>query len=493
MKSKKKATAKKAPVKKAPAKKAVAKKAAAKKATAKKAVAKKAVAKKPVAKKLVAKKAVVKKPAVKKPAAKKAAKKAVKAKKAASPISPLAPKKFPKLPGLEGVDLGTAATGIKYKGRDDVLVIRLPEGTTAAGVFTTSKTASAPVDLCRANVKSGSGRIVVVNSGNSNAFTGKAGVATVEATVEAAARAAGSRTSEVFVASTGVIGQPLDPRPVIDGIGTALFEADENNWDKAARAIMTTDTYRKLATRSVEIDGVKVTINGIAKGSGMIAPDLATMLAFVVTDAAIAAPLLQSLIASGADKSFNATTVDSDTSTSDTLMIFATGTAMRGKTSLASVVDPRLATFRAALDDLLLDLAHQVVRDGEGATKFISVAVSGAESVQAARAIGLVIANSPLVKTAIAGEDANWGRIVMAVGKSGQAADRDRLAIRIGGVDVARDGQAVPGFDETPVARHMKGSDINIEVDVGVGSGAATVWTCDLTHGYISINADYRS
>ena len=487
--AKKKPAAKKASAKKPVAKKASAKKAAVKKPAAKKATAQKAVAKKkPAAKKVVAKKAPAKKPAIKKPS-----KKPAKAKKSVSPVSPLAPKKFVKLPGLEGVDLGTAATGIKYKGRDDVLVIRLPEGTTAAGVFTTSKTASAPVDLCRANVKSGSGRIVVVNSGNSNAFTGKAGVATVEATVEAAARAAGARTSEVFVASTGVIGQVLDPRPVIDGIGTALFDADEGNWDKAARAIMTTDTYRKLATRSVEIDGAKVTINGIAKGSGMIAPDLATMLAFVVTDAAIAAPLLQSLIASGADKSFNATTVDSDTSTSDTLMLFATGTAMRGKTSLTSVVDPRLVAFRAALDDLLLDLAQQVVRDGEGATKFISVAVSGAESVKAARAIGLVIANSPLVKTAIAGEDANWGRIVMAVGKSGEAADRDRLAIRIGGVDVARDGQAVPGFDETPVARHMKGSDINIEVDVGVGSGAATVWTCDLTHGYISINADYRS
>lgn len=513
MKSKKKATAKKAPVKKAAVKKPAAKKAVAKKASAKKAVAKKAVkkvvvkkapAQKALAKKAPAKKAAVKKPAAKKPVAKKApakkpvakkvsAKKPAKIKKAASPVSPLAPKKFAKLPGLEGVDLGTAATGIKYKGRDDVLVIRLPEGTTAAGVFTTSKTASAPVDLCRTNVKSGLGRIVVVNSGNSNAFTGKAGVETVEATVDAAARAAGARTSEVFVASTGVIGQRLDPRPVIDGIGTALFDADEDHWDKAARAIMTTDTYRKLATRSVEIDGAKVTINGIAKGSGMIAPDLATMLAFVVTDAAIAAPLLQSLISSGADKSFNAITVDSDTSTSDTLMLFATGTAMRGKTSLTSVVDPRLAAFRAALDDLLLDLAHQVVRDGEGATKFISVAVSGAESVKAARTIGLVIANSPLVKTAIAGEDANWGRIVMAVGKSGEAADRDRLAIRIGGVDVARDGQAVPGFDEAPVARHMKGSDINIEVDVGVGSGAATVWTCDLTHGYISINADYRS
>ncbi|MFZ3035580.1 MAG: bifunctional glutamate N-acetyltransferase/amino-acid acetyltransferase ArgJ [Parvibaculum sp.] len=408
-------------------------------------------------------------------------------------MSPLAPKKFAKLPPLAGVDLGTAAAGIKYKGRDDVLVIRLPEGTTAAGVFTTSKTASAPVDLCRANVKGGSGRIVVVNSGNSNAFTGKRGVATVEATVVAAARAAGSMASEVFVASTGVIGQPMDPKPLIDGMATALFNADEDQWDRAARAIMTTDTYRKLATRKVEIDGEVVTINGIAKGSGMIAPDMATMLAFVVTDAAIAAPLLQTLVSQGADRSFNATTVDSDTSTSDTLLLFATGTAMRNQTNISSVIDPRLAAFRGALEDLLLDLSHQVVRDGEGATKFISIAVSGAESTAAARRIGLAIANSPLVKTAIAGEDANWGRIVMAVGKSGEAADRDRLAIRIGGVDVAALGEAVPGYKEAPVARHMKGKDIDIEVDVGIGSGAATVWTCDLTHGYISINADYRS
>ena len=485
----KKATAKKVAVKKPAAKKASAKKAAPKKAAAKKAAPKKAATKKAAVKKPVAKKAVAKKAPAKKPVVKKTATK----KKAASPVSPLAPKRFPKLPPIAGVDIGTAATGIKYKGRDDVLVIRLPDGTAAAGVFTTSKTASAPVELCRANVKLGAGRIVVVNSGNSNAFTGKRGVTTVDATVDAAARAAGAMSSEVYVASTGVIGQPLDPKPIIDGIGTALFNADEDQWDKAARAIMTTDTYRKLATRSVEVGGAKVTINGIAKGSGMIAPDLATMLAFVVTDAAIAAPLLQTLIASGADKSFNATTVDSDTSTSDSLMLFATGSAMAGQTPISSVTDPRLAAFRAALDDLLLDLAHQIVRDGEGATKFISIAVSGAESVAAARRIGLVIANSPLVKTAIAGEDANWGRIVMAVGKSGEKADRDRLAIRIGGVDVARDGEAVPGYDETPVAKHMKGSDIDIEVDVGVGSAQATVWTCDLTHGYISINADYRS
>jgi len=460
------------------------KKTAVKKTPAKKAPAKKAVVKKPAAKKPVAKKSVAKKPVAKKAPAKS---------KSALAVSPLAPKKFAKLPPLSGVDLGTAAAGIKYKGRDDVLVIRLPEGTTAAGVFTTSKTASAPVDLCRANVRGGSGRIVVVNSGNSNAFTGKRGVATVEATVVAAARAAGSMASEVYVASTGVIGQPMDPKPLIDGMATALFNADEDQWDKAARAIMTTDTYRKLATRQVEIGGEIVTINGIAKGSGMIAPDLATMLAFVVTDAAIAAPLLQTLISQGADRSFNATTVDSDTSTSDSLLLFATGRAMKKQTNISSVIDPRLGAFRAALEDLLMDLSHQVVRDGEGATKFIAIAVSGAESTAAARRIGLAIANSPLVKTAIAGEDANWGRIVMAVGKSGEAADRDRLAIRIGGVDVAALGEAVPGYKEAPVARHMKGKNIDIEVDVGVGSGAATVWTCDLTHGYISINADYRS
>ncbi len=484
-------TTKKKSVKKAPANN----KLAVKKTVAKKPAVKKAAAKKSTPKKAPAKKAALKKAPAKKASAKKASPKAKAAAKTktVSLVSPLAPKKFAKLPPLEGVDIGTAATGIKYKGRDDVLVIRLPDGTTAAGVFTTSKTASAPVDLCRANVKSGAGRILVVNSGNSNAFTGKRGVATVEATVDAAARAAGAMASEVYVVSTGVIGQPLDPKPIIEGIGTALFDADENNWDKAARAIMTTDTYRKLATRVVDMGGVKVTINGIAKGSGMIAPDLATMLAFVVTDAAIAAPLLQSLVTQGAGKSFNAITVDSDTSTSDTLLVFATGTAMRGQTNIASVVDTRLVAFRAALDDLLLDLAHQVVRDGEGATKFISIAVSGAESTAAARRIGLVIANSPLVKTAIAGEDANWGRIVMAVGKSGEAANRDRLAIRIGGVDVAREGEAVPDFDERPVAKHMKGANIAIEVDVGVGLGAATVWTCDLTHGYISINADYRS
>ncbi|HEY4345185.1 MAG TPA: bifunctional glutamate N-acetyltransferase/amino-acid acetyltransferase ArgJ [Parvibaculum sp.] len=433
-----------------------------------------------------------------KPKAKAAAKpkpkaKAASKKKAAAKVSPLAPKSFAKLPPLAGVEIGTAATGIKYKGRDDVLVIRLPEGTAAAGVFTTSKTASAPVELCRTNVAGGKGRIVVVNSGNSNAFTGKAGVATVAATVEAAARAVGASEAEVYIASTGVIGQRLDPKPVIDGIGTALFSASVDQWDKAARAIMTTDTYRKLSTRKAVIDGETVTINGIAKGSGMIAPDMATMLAFVVTDAAIPATVLQSLLSESTQSSFNAITVDSDTSTSDTLLLFATGTAMKSADPIASAKDARLGDFRLKLDELLLDLAHQVVKDGEGASKFIRIRVSGAENSRAARAIGMAVANSPLVKTAIAGEDANWGRVVMAVGKSGEAANRDKLAIRIGGVDVARDGEAVPGYDETPVAKHMKGRDIDIDVAVGVGSGSATVWTCDLTYEYIRINADYRS
>ena len=446
-------------------------------------------AKKP-AKKAVkaAPKAKAKKAAAKKPAARKTA-----AKKAAHKVSPLAPKSYAKLPPLAGVSLGTAAAGIKYKGRDDVLVISLPEGTAAAGVFTTSKTASAPVEWCRAGIaKGGRGRAVVVNSGNSNAFTGKAGVATVEATVMEAAAAIGCDEDEVYVASTGVIGQALNPAPLLSGIHMALNASGPDQWDKAARAIMTTDTYPKLATRKARIGDATVTINGIGKGSGMIAPDLATMLVFIVTDAAIAPAALQSLLAEGADRSFNAITVDSDTSTSDTVLLFATGTA-KGARLVKRAGDPALADFRKALDDLLLDLAHQVVKDGEGASKFIRIDVTGAENEKAARRIGLAIANSPLVKTAIAGEDANWGRVVMAVGKSGEAANRDKLAIRMGGVDVAKNGVAVPGYDETPVARHMKGQDIDIEVDVGVGKGRATVWTCDLTYEYIRINADYRS
>lgn len=430
------------------------------------------------------------------PAKARAVKPAAKAKpkaKTAVKVSPLAPKTYQKLPPIKGVEIGTVAAGIKYKNREDLLVIRMPEGTRAAGVFTTSKTASAPVDWCRASIdQGGEGRVVVVNSGNSNAFTGKAGVETVKATAAAAAAAAGCREQDVFIASTGVIGQRLDPAPVTAGVRKALEEAGADRWEAAARAIMTTDTYPKLATRSAVIDGRKVTINGIAKGSGMIAPELATMLVFIVTDAAIPASVLQTLLILGTQDSFNAITVDSDTSTSDTVLLFATGTA-KGAAPVKSVDDPRLKDFRRKLDDLMLDLAHQVVKDGEGASKFIRVTVSGAETRHAARRIALAIANSPLVKTAIAGEDANWGRIVMAVGKSGEAADRDRLSIRIGGINVARNGVAVPGYDEAPVARHMKGQEIDIEADVGVGQASATVWTCDLTYEYIRINADYRS
>ncbi len=423
----------------------------------------------------------------------KAARKPV-SKKSAPKVSPLAPKTYAKLPPIGGVELGAVAAGIKYKGRTDLLVAKMAEGTQAAGVFTTSKTASAPVEWCRNNIgDNGEGRMLVVNSGNSNAFTGKAGVATVKATAAAAAQAGNCRQKDVFIASTGVIGQPMDPEPVVKGIEAALASAAADKWDEAARAIMTTDTYPKMATRKVKIGGAEVTINGIAKGSGMIAPDLATMLVFIFTDAAIPAKILQTLLLLGVRDSFNAITVDSDTSTSDSVLVFATGAAMKDEPPITRAGDPRLREFRAAFDDLMLDLAHQVVKDGEGATKFIRIALTGAQSHQAARRIAMTIANSPLVKTAIAGEDANWGRIVMAVGKSGEAADRDRLTIRIGGIDVAKNGMAVPGYDEAPVARHMKGSDIDIEVDVGVGKSSATVWTCDLTYDYIRINADYRS
>ena len=419
----------------------------------------------------------------------------VRAKKKSTPkVSPLAPRSYPELPPVGGVTLGVAAAGIKYKGRTDLLVAKMIEGTQAAGIFTTSKTASAPVEWCRANLADGGeGRMLVVNSGNSNAFTGKAGVATVKATASAAAAAGNCRQRDVFIASTGVIGQPMDAGPVVAGIATAMAKSAPDLWDEAARAIMTTDTYPKVATRRVRIGGAEVTINGIAKGSGMIAPDLATMLVFIFTDAAIPSKILQTLLMLGARDSFNAITVDSDTSTSDTVMVFATGAAMADEAPVTRAGDPRLREFRAAFDALMLDLAHQVVKDGEGATKFVRIAVGGAQSHQAARQIAMTVANSPLVKTAIAGEDANWGRIVMAVGKSGEAADRDRLAIRSGGVDVAKNGMAVGGDDETPVARHMKGADIDIEVDVGVGKSSAVVWTCDLTYDYIRINADYRS
>jgi glutamate N-acetyltransferase/amino-acid N-acetyltransferase len=411
---------------------------------------------------------------------------------AAHIVSPLAPKRSPKLPSIAGVLIGTAEAGVKYQNRTDLLLVHMQQGTQAAGVFTTSRTRSAPVDWCAANISAAAdGRVLVVNSGNSNAFTGKVGEATVRATARAAAADAHCKPQNVYIASTGVIGQKLDANVVIAGMRAAQRNLERDAWADAARAIMTTDTYPKLSTRRTKIDGVPVTINGIAKGSGMIAPDLATMLVFIFTDAAIAAPALQSMLASAAEKSFNSITVDSDTSTSDTVLLFATGAAKHKP--IKKLDAKRLAEFSEALEELMLDLAHQVVRDGEGASKFIEISVTGAEDARSARRIGFAIGNSPLVKTAIAGEDANWGRVVMAVGKSGERVDRDRLQIRIGGIDVAKKGMAVPGYDERPVAKHMKGQNILIEVDIGLGKGAARVWTCDLTYEYIRINADYRS
>jgi len=407
----------------------------------------------------------------------------------ASAVSPLAPQTIAELAPIKGVRLAALACGLRYQGRDDLMLAELAPGTTVAGVFTRSLTASAPVLWCRHALTGGKARLLVVNSGNSNAFTGRAGVASVSRTVASAAAAIGCTETEIFVASTGTIGVPLDDGKITALLGEGVRQLRPDQWRKAADAILTTDTYAKTATRTAKIGGVSVRINGFCKGAGMIAPDMATMLAYVFTDAAIPAPLLQTLLAKACDKSFNAITVDSDTSTSDTLMLFATGgTDHPPVTTLGDLTD-----FRRALDDLLLDLAHQVVKDGEGATKFVAITVSGAASARAAKAIALSIANSPLVKTAVAGEDANWGRIVMAVGKAGERADRDRLSISIGGIQVAKDGQVVPGYDEAPVTAHMKGADIVFAVDVGVGRGKATVWTCDLTHAYIDINGSYRT
>ena len=405
--------------------------------------------------------------------------------------SPLAPEVPAELPAVAGVRVAVAETRTKYRGRPDLLLAAFDEGTAVAGVLTRSKAPSAPVDWCRRHLAGGKARALLVNAGNANAFTGKAGDRTVRELAAAVAKRLGCAQREVFQASTGVIGEPLDSRPIsaqLDGMVSKLAPAP---WDPAARAIMTTDTYPKLATASAKIDGVKVTVNGIAKGSGMIAPDMATMLGFVFTDAALPAGVLREILASSVDRSFNATTVDGDTSTSDTVLAFATGAAP--VPAVSGAADPRLRAFIRAFDRVCLDLAHQVVRDGEGASKFIAIEIAGAEDDAAARRIGLAVANSPLVKTAIAGADGNWGRIVMAIGKSGEAANRDRLSIRIGGIRVAAKGAVDPDYDEKTLIPHMKGREIDIRVHVGVGRGKATVWTCDLTHGYITINADYRS
>ncbi|MBS1182771.1 MAG: argJ [Proteobacteria bacterium] len=407
-------------------------------------------------------------------------------------LSPLAPKSHPELPALDGVRFATAAAGIKYRGRTDVLLVSLDEGTEVAGVFTTSKCPSAPVDWCRANLGGGRARALMVNSGNANAFTGKKGRETVDASAAYVAAALGVPAGQVFLASTGVIGEPLDPNKFEAVLGDLSARLVATPWIDAARAIMTTDTFPKVVTATVDLGGVPVTINGMAKGAGMIAPDMATMLSFIFTDAPLAAPVLQDLISKGVRQSFNSITVDSDTSTSDTLLLFATGKA-RGAPRITEAADPRLAAFRAALDGLLTDLAQMVVRDGEGARKFIEVNVTGAVDDASAKRIAFSIANSPLVKTAVAGEDANWGRVVMAVGKAGEPADRDRLAIYFGGIRVAVNGERDPDYSEDAASAAMRKDEIVIRADIGLGEGRATVWTCDLTKEYVAINGDYRS
>jgi len=410
------------------------------------------------------------------------------------PVSPLAPKRFPKMPAVEGVAFATAEAGIRYKGRTDVLLAVLPEGTTMAGVFTKSKCPSAAVDWCRDILKGEKARGLVVNSGNANAFTGLKGREAVKLTAEIAAKALRCKPEEVALASTGVIGEPLDATKFNGVLADCASRVKADVWQDAARAIMTTDTFPKGAVKKAKIGETEVTICGIAKGAGMIAPDMATMLSFVFTDAAIGAEALQACLSKGVKDSFNAVTVDSDTSTSDTLMLFATGAAKkRGQAPVNDAGDPRLAGFKRALNKLLLDLATQVVKDGEGARKFVAVTVEGATSKKSAKRIALSISNSPLVKTAIAGEDANWGRIVMAVGKAGEPAERDRLAIWFGPHRVAEAGARDPAYSEAATSDYMKNERIDVKVDIGLGRGKATVYTCDLTKAYVEINGDYRS
>jgi glutamate N-acetyltransferase/amino-acid N-acetyltransferase len=409
-----------------------------------------------------------------------------------TPISPLAPKTTPDMPPIAGVRLATAAAGIRYRDRTDVMLAVFGEGTSVAGVFTRSKCPSAPVEWCRTRLRGVRARALVVNSGNANAFTGKSGRAACALTAKFAAAAVGCKASEVFLASTGVIGEPL-PAQAFDGVMTRLAAtARPDGYGDAAKAIMTTDTFAKLATASARLGGTNVTINGFAKGAGMIAPDMATMLAFVFTDAPIAAPVLQTLLREGVVDTFNAVTIDGDTSTSDTLLAFATGAA-RAAPRITRSHDPRLLPFRKAFYAVLGNLAEQVARDGEGARKLVEIVVEGAVSKSSARRIAMSIANSPLVKTAIAGEDANWGRVVMAVGKAGEPADRDRLSIWFNGIRVAHKGARDPAYDEAEVAMAMKQPEITLKVALSLGKGRDRVLTCDLTQAYVAINGDYRS
>jgi len=414
--------------------------------------------------------------------------------------SPLAPAAFPDLPAVAGVRLATLESGVKYHGRDDLLLAVVDQGAAAAGVLTKSTTPGAPVVWCRERLQAGNApRALLVNAGNANTFTGANGARHVYETCAAAAKQLGCRPEQVLAASTGVIGEPLPVKKIIDAMprlakalaansnsADSAAPADSAAWSRAAAAILTTDTFAKGATATAAIDGVKVTINGIAKGSGMIEPDMATMLAFVFTDAAVEPPALDACLRAAVEQSFHCITVDGDTSTSDTVLLFATGAAAN-RTTVA------LDDFQRALNRVCADLAVQVVRDGEGASKLITVQVRGGEDDAAAQRIAKCIANSPLVKTAIAGGDANWGRVVMAAGKSGQRLDPSRLRVAIGGVTVAAHGARVDDYNEAPLNQHLRGDEVLIEVDAGVGDGRACVWTCDLTRGYIDINADYRS
>ncbi|MDM8166035.1 bifunctional glutamate N-acetyltransferase/amino-acid acetyltransferase ArgJ [Roseovarius sp.] len=407
---------------------------------------------------------------------------------ATPPLSPLAPAAFPSLPEIGGVSFATAEAGVRYAGRTDVMLALLAPGTAMAGVFTRSATRSAAVLDCQKKIafQSEAGAAIIVNSGNANAFTGRNGEAAVTAVTSAVANTLDVPEARVFSSSTGVIGEPLPHDRIAAKLDELKGNLDPTGIENAARAIMTTDTFPKGSGTQVEIDGQPVRIAGIAKGSGMIAPDMATMLVYIFTDAAIEQPILQSMVSALNQTTFNCITVDSDTSTSDTLLVAATGAS-------GIRVTENSITFMEGLRRVMLDLAHQVVRDGEGATKFVSVSVTGASSDADARTHGLAIANSPLVKTAIAGEDPNWGRIVMAVGKSGAPADRDTLSIWFGDILVAKDGWVNPDYSEDAAAAYMKNPELDIHVDLGLGGGRAVVWTCDLTHGYIDINADYRS
>ncbi len=406
-------------------------------------------------------------------------------------ISPLAPKTIYEMPPIEGVRLATAESGMRYNGRDDVMLAVFDKGTKVAGVFTKSSMPGVPVDWCRSIIKKGRASALLVNAGISNVFTGKQGIKIVKDSVNAVAKILRCRTDEIYISSTGIIGQQIDEKLLINTIPELYKNLKPNNYEAAAKAIITTDTFIKLATRTTKIGGTKVTINGFTKGSGMIAPNMATMLVYLFTDASLNSNILQKLVNEGVEQSFNAITVDSDTSTSDTLLLFASQ-KVKHKT-VKNVNDPLLKNFKKALFEVMLELAHMVVKDGEGATKFITVNVGGAVGKTSAKKIGLSIANSPLVKTAIAGEDANWGRIVAAIGKSGEKANRDRLSIKIGNVVIAKNGAVNQNYNEAEIKPYMKGNNIEITVNVGVGKDKATVWTCDLTHEYISINADYRS